>query len=123
MARRMFNDEVVQSDRFLDQPHATICLYFILMMHTDDYGFVDNPTTALRIINATKKDLNLLVTNGFVFKINPGLVLIRHFPLQNTIRADRIKPSKFMKYLKNYTTTDAGVYQKTTQGNLFTDQK
>lgn len=115
MARRMFNDSVVRSDLFLKLPHSSQILYFQLMMDTDDYGFVDNPQMVMIISRAKEVDLKRLERNGYIYKLNPGLILVRHFRAQNTIRADRIKESRFAEQLKKFQLDEAGTYEKSEQ--------
>lgn len=117
-SRRMFADIIVRSDAFLRQPASTRCLYYDLMMETDDEGFVNNPDTVIRISNATKNDLKRLISNGFIYRINIGLILIRHFKTQNSIQPSKKKTSKFANHLKKYQLDDVNAYQKTIQKGL-----
>lgn len=118
-SRRMFSDVIVRSDEFLRMPASSRCLYYDLMMETDDDGFVNNPVAVMRISGATNNDLKRLITSGFIYKINVGLVLIRHFKTQNAIQPSRKKPSKFSNHLNKYQTDEINAYQKIDKISLF----
>lgn len=91
--RRMFAKKVVESDRFLDMPLSTQALYFHLGMHADDDGFVSNPKTIKRSVNASDNDLELLFNKGFIKVFESGVILITHWKLNNFIRSDRYTPT------------------------------
>lgn len=122
-SRRMFAEIIIRSDAFLRLPASTRCLYFDLMMETDDDGFINNPEMVIRISNAKKSDLTRLITTGFVYRINKGLVLIKHFKTQNSIQPSRKKQSKFAKYLKRYQLDDVNAYQLIKQKGLLDNEK
>jgi len=41
--KRMFSNELIDTDKFLEMPLSTQCLYCHLGMKADDDGFVANP--------------------------------------------------------------------------------
>ncbi len=58
--RRMFNKELVSTDKFLDMPISTQALFFHLGMNADDEGFVSSPKRILRGIGCCEDDLKNL---------------------------------------------------------------
>ena len=92
MARRMFSPEVVCDDKFIDMPTSTQALYFQLGMHADDDGFV-GPKKIMRIISAGEDDLKILVAKRFVIPFKTGVVVIRHWRVNNLIRKDWYRAS------------------------------
>ena len=91
--RRMFAKSVVLSGPFIRLPAKTQLLYFHLGMQADDEGFVSAPEFAMQGAKATWKDLNQLVKEGFLIKFPSGLLVIRHWHMQNCIKKDRFHPT------------------------------
>ena len=98
--RRMFSKAVTQSDSFLELPLSAQALYFHLAMETDDDGFVRSAVRVLRWVGASKDDLRLLITKGFVIPMQEGVCVIRHWLINNYIRKDRYKQTSYIS-LKN----------------------
>lgn len=95
--RRMFAKTIVTSDAFLDLPASTRSLYFLLGMMADDDGFVNNPSSIMRMSGATTDDLKLLIAKRFVLTFESGVVVIKHWCIHNTIQKDRYKATKYQE--------------------------
>ena len=114
--KRMFNVDIVGSDAFLDLPHTAQALYFQLGMRADDDGFVGNPKTIQRIAGTKASDLELLVKKRFLLQFPSGVVVIKHWKINNQIQKDRYTPtvyteeyqSLYIKDNKAYTEADKG---------------
>jgi len=87
--RRMMSDKVIKTDSFMEMPHSTKTLYFYLMMEADDDGFVSNPKTIMRMVNAVDDDYKILIGKRFVVPFESGICVIKHWLIHNLIRADR----------------------------------
>ena len=117
--KRMFNVDIVGSDAFLDLPHTAQALYFQLGMRADDDGFVGNPKTIQRIAGTKASDLELLVKKRFLIQFPSGVVVIKHWKINNQIQKDRYTPtvyteeyqSLYIKDNKAYTEMDKGCVQ------------
>lgn len=117
--KRMFSIDIVGSDAFLDLPYSAQCLYFQLGMRADDDGFVGNPKTIQRIAGTKANDLELLVKKRFLLQFPSGVVVIKHWKINNQIQKDRYTPtvyteeyqSLYIKDNKAYTETDANRIQ------------
>lgn len=88
MARRMFSSAIVGSDPFLEMPPSTQTLYFHLGMAADDEGFA-YPKRVIRSVGAAEDDLKILLAKKFVLAFESGIVVIKHWNVNNTIRYDR----------------------------------
>lgn len=114
--KRMFSIDVVGSDAFLDLPYSAQCLYFQLGMRADDDGFVGNPKTIQRIAGTKASDLELLVKKRFLLQFPSGVVVIKHWKINNQIQKDRYTPTVYTEeyqrlYIKDnkaYTESDKG---------------
>lgn len=121
--KRMFSIDIVGSDAFLDLPYSAQCLYFQLSMRADDDGFVGNPKTIQRIAGTKASDLELLVKNRFLLQFPSGVVVIKHWKINNQIQKDRYTPtvyteeyqSLYIKDNKAYTEMDKGCIQSVSE--------
>lgn len=107
----MFSKSIVMSDKFLDLPCRARDLYFFLSMGADDDGFVGGPKSVMRMIGASQADLDNL--RDFVYVFKSGVVLIRHWMINNLIRKDRYKETQYKDELQKVFLDDKGVYQMT----------
>ena len=97
--KRMFNNEVLDTDAFLDMPLSAQALYFHLCMRADDDGFIGNPARIQKYIGASEDDLKLLVAKRFVLVFDDGVIVIKHWRMHNTIQKDRYKPTNYLEDL------------------------
>ena len=93
--KRMFTMKIVDSDAFLDLPLSSQCLYFHLNMRADDDGFINNPKMIMRTIGASEDDMKLLLVKKFILSFESGVIVIKHWRLQNAIRKDRYKETNY----------------------------
>ena len=115
--RRMFSQQITESDSFLDMPLSAQALYFHLGMSADDDGFVNNPRRIQRVIGANDDDLKLLIAKNFVLAFDSGVMVIKHWKINNAIRSDRYTPTVyedekamlFEKPNRAYTLTDNNI--------------
>ena len=99
--RRMFSKEITESDAFREMPLSSQALYFHLGLSADDDGVVNNPKTVQRCIGASSDDLKILLAKRFVIAIeDSGLIVIKHWRINNYIQKDRYTPSKYQKELR-----------------------
>ena len=108
--RRMFAKSVVLADQFLALPPKVRCLYYTLGMSADDDGFVGNPKSICRLCGVGPKELQTLLEKGYVYIFDSGVVALRHWLTCNQIRADRHKPTDFMRERKSLIHNGAGEY-------------
>ena len=93
--RRMFAKTIVLSDAFLDMPLSARCLYFTLGMFADDDGFVNSPKAIMRQCGASTDDMNVLLAKKFVLLFDSGVIVIKHWRINNYLRADRYQETKY----------------------------
>lgn len=111
MARkRMFDIEIVDTDLFLEMPQSTQNLYFHLGMRADDDGFVSNPKKIIRTIGANEDDLKILVTKKFIIPFESGVIVIRHWKINNYLRSDRYTETLYKDEKKQLIEDENGIY-------------
>lgn len=94
--RRMFSPQIVGSDAFLEMPVSGRELYFQLGMYADDDGFV-NPKKIVRMVGASDDDLKVLIAKKFVIPFDSGVVVVKHWRMNNQIRLDRYHETQYTR--------------------------
>jgi len=112
----MFSIDIVGSDAFLDLPYSAQCLYFQLGMRADDDGFVGNPKTIQRIAGTKASDLELLVKKRFLLQFPSGVVVIKHWKINNQIQKDRYTPTVYTEEYQSLYTKDNKAYTEMDKG-------
>jgi len=95
--RRMFAKSVVMCDVFLEMKPQTRCLYYSLCMAADDDGLVDSYRTVSYYCGAKPKNLQELVEKNYVKVFDNGVLGILHWRVNNQIRKDRYRESRYSK--------------------------
>ena len=108
--KRMFSLSVVDTDRFLEMPVSSRLLYYELGMRADDDGFVDNCKKIMTFTGLSDDDLKLLITKQFIIPFESGVIVIKHWRLNNYLQKDRIKPTIYQEELKQLGIDENNVY-------------
>ena len=95
----MFAKTIVLSDAFLDMPMTARCLYFTLGMLADDDGFVNAPKSIMRQCGATQDDILILIQKRYVLAFESGVIVIKHWRINNYLQNDRKKPTTYKEEL------------------------
>lgn len=93
--RRMFAKTIIDSDAFLDMPMSARLLYYDLGMRADDDGFVNSPKKIQRVVGASDDDMKLLIAKKFIIPFESGVVVVKHWKINNFIRSDRYIETKY----------------------------
>lgn len=110
--RRMFAKTIVLSDAFLDLPMSARCLYFTLGMLADDDGFVNAPRSIMRQCGASDDDMKLLLAKKFVLVFDSGVIVIKHWRINNYLRNDRYVPTKYQGEKDELSLDENGAYRR-----------
>ena len=108
--KRMFSKTIVLSDAFLDMPMSARCLYFTLGMLADDDGFVSSPKGIMRQCGASPDDLNVLIARRYVLAFESGVIVIKHWRINNYLRQDRYTPTTYVEEKETLTLDAKGAY-------------
>ena len=93
--RRMFCRKIIESDPFSDMPLSAQALYFHICLAADDDGFVSGVKGIRRRIGASEDDLRILIAKRFLIPFSSGVVVVRHWRVHNSLRADRYTPTEY----------------------------
>lgn len=108
--RRMFAKTIVLSDEFLDMPLSARCLYFTLGMLADDDGFINSPKSVMRQCGASIDDMNILLAKRFLLQFEDGVVVIKHWRINNYLRNDRYRETAYLDHKKQLSISENGAY-------------
>ena len=108
--RRMFAKTIVLSDAFLDMPLGARCLYMTMGMLADDDGFINAPRSIMRQTGSTEDDLKVLIAKKFVIPFDTGVIVIKHWRINNYLQKDRVQPTKYQKELSMLSVEENGSY-------------
>lgn len=108
--RRMFAKSIVLSDAFLDMPMSARCLYFTLGMLADDDGFIGNPKSIMRQCGASNDDMNILLTKRYLLGFESGVIVIKHWRINNYLRTDRYKETTYVEEKSQLYIDEKGSY-------------
>lgn len=108
--RRMFAKSIVLSDAFLDMPMSARCLYFTLGMLADDQGFIGSPKAIMRQCGASQDDMAILLQKRYILAFGNGVIVIKHWKMNNYLQNDRIKPTTYLEELATLKLDDKGAY-------------
>lgn len=93
----MFDKSVVKCDDFIEMPDSSQNLYFHLSMEADDDGFVDNWKSIMRMTGKKEDDLKILIAKQFLLPFDSGVIVIKHWRINNYLRKDRYNPTKHIE--------------------------
>lgn len=108
--RRMFSKDIINSDAFTDMPLSSQALYLHLNMNADDDGFVNNPKMICKMIGASADDLTLLKAKNFIIEFESGIVVIKHWKMNNYIPKDRYKETNYLEEKERLYLKENGSY-------------
>ena len=108
--RRMFAKSIVLSDAFLDMPATARCLYFTLGMFADDDGFVGSPKGIMRQCGASQDDMQILLAKRFLLSFDSGVIVIKHWRINNYLQSDRHKDTTYLEELDTLKIDEKGAY-------------
>jgi len=105
----MFSPDIVESDAFLDMPISSQALYFHLGMFADDDGFV-SPRKIMRMLGVSEDDMKILVTKRFVMPFQSGVVVIKHWRVNNLVRKDWYRETTYLDEKAQLYVKEKGAY-------------
>jgi hypothetical protein len=115
--RRMFSPQIIDSDAFLDMSSSAQSLYFHLGMRADDDGFVGNPKKILRMVGGNDDDLKILIAKRFVLIFETGVIVIKHWRINNLVRKDWYKETSYLEEKNQLKIKENGAYTELVNEN------
>ena len=109
----MFAKTIIDSDAFLDMPVTARLLYYDLGMRADDDGFVNSPKKIMRTVGASEDDLRVLLAKRFIIGFENGVIVIKHWRINNYLRKDMHHETTYTDLLARLETDKNGAYTET----------
>lgn len=113
--KRMFSLSVVDTDRFLDMPVSARLLYYELGMRADDDGFIGNWKKILLFTGLKEDDLRILIAKQYLIPFENGVIVIKHWRMNNYLQSDRTKPTIYQQELQQLSLKNNNVYNLDTK--------
>lgn len=107
----MFAKTIIDSDFFLDMPMSARLLYYDLGMRADDDGFVNSPKKIMKMCGNADNDLSILVAKKFIILFQTGIIVIKHWKLNNYLRADRYRETSYLNEKSQLEIKENGSYK------------
>ena len=76
----------------------------------DDDGFVGSPKSIMRQCGATQDDLKILLAKRFVLGFESGVIVIKHWRINNYLQASRHRPTTYQEELATLMLDEKGAY-------------
>lgn len=108
--KRMFSLDVIDTDTFIEMPISSRLLYYELGMRADDDGFVDNWKKIMAFTGLKEDDMKILITKKYVIPFDSGVIVIRHWRMNNYLQSDRKKATIYKEELNNLHLDNNNVY-------------
>lgn len=86
------------------------CLYFTFGMLADDDGFVGNPKSIMRQCGSTDDDMKILIAKRYVLVFESGVIVIKHWRVNNYLRSDRHVDTTYKEEMALLTVKENGSY-------------
>lgn len=91
--KRMFSNNVIETDKFTQMSQGAQLLYFYLNMAADDDGFCPAPMKVMEMCKTNVADMEQLVTKGYVIWLDSGVMVIRHWLVHNSLKKATYHPT------------------------------
>ena len=108
--RRMFSKKITDNDNFLQLSASAQALYLHLNMSADDDGFCSQVSICMFKAHASTQDLEALLDKKYIYQFENGVVVIKHWKLNNYIKNDRYKKTVYQEEYDLLKTKENGVY-------------
>ena len=96
--KRMFDKNVVSSDKFLDLPNSSKALYFMAGMEADDKGFFQ-PRKLQRMCGFSDDDYKILIAKGFFIAFESGVMVVTDWNKNNWLDSRRMTKTEYIDEL------------------------
>jgi hypothetical protein len=79
-------------------------------MLADDDGFVSSPRAILRQCGATQDDMLILLQKRFLLAFDSGIIVIKHWRINNYLQSDRKKATTYKEELRSLMLDENNAY-------------
>lgn len=119
--RRMLSKRITDNDNFISLSASAQALYMHLVMSADDEGFCDQVSLAMFKAHSGAQDLEALISKKYLMQFENGVIVIKHWKINNWIRQDRLTPTAHLKEKSQIVEKSNGSYSWQTDVRQLSD--
>ena len=119
--RRMLSKKITDNDNFISLSASAQALYLHLIMSADDEGFCDQVSLAMFKAHSGTQDLEALISKNYLMQFENGVIVIKHWKINNWIRQDRLSPTAHIEEKAQIVEKSNGAYTWQTDGSHLSD--
>ena len=119
--RRMLSKRITDNDNFISLSASAQALYMHLVMSADDEGFCDQVSLAMFKAHSGAQDLEALISKKYLMQFENGVIVIKHWKINNWIRQDRLTPTSHLEEKSQIVEKSNGSYSWQTNVSQLSD--
>lgn len=119
--RRMLSKRITDNDNFISLSASAQALYMHLVMSADDEGFCDQVSLAMFKAHSGAQDLEALISKKYLMQFENGVIVIKHWKINNWIRQDRLTPTAHLEEKSQIVEKSNGSYSWQTDVSQLSD--
>ena len=81
-----------------------------ILRWADDDGFVGSPKAIMRQCGASQDDMNVLLSKRYVLGFESGVIVIKHWRMNNYLRSDRYHDTTYLEEKETLIIDERGAY-------------
>ena len=108
----MFTKKVTDDDNFMQLSSSAQALYLHLSMSADDDGFCNQVSLCMFKAHASVQDLQALLEKRYIYQFDNGVIVIKHWRINNDLRNDRYTETKYAEEKAELNVDDKGIYHR-----------
>lgn len=120
--RRMLSKKITDNDNFISLSASAQALYMHLVMSADDEGFCNQVSLAMFKAHSGTQDLEALINKHYLMQFDNGVIVIKHWKINNYIRQDRLTPTAYIEEKAQIVEKSNGSYTWQTDDGHMTDK-
>lgn len=120
--RRMLSKRITDNDNFISLSASAQALYMHLVMSADDEGFCDQVSLAMFKAHSGAQDLEALISKKYLMQFENGVIVIKHWKINNWIRQDRLTPTAHLEEKSQIVEKSNGSYSWQTDVSQLSDR-
>lgn len=121
--RRMLSKKITDNDNFISLSASAQALYMHLVMSADDEGFCDQVSLAMFKAHSGAQDLEALIQKKYLMQFDNGVIVIKHWKINNWIRQDRLTPTAHLEEKAQIVEKSNGSYSWQTDDSQMPDKR
>lgn len=119
--RRMLSKKITDNDNFISLSASAQALYMHLVMSADDEGFCNQVSLAMFKAHSGTQDLEALINKHYLMQFDNGVIVIKHWKINNYIRQDRLTPTAYLEEKSQIVEKSNGSYTWQTDDGHMSD--